>query len=128
MKKFSKSEDKKTKDTKEKDNRKYKKGDDSGSESDEEKKYSGSGSDGGGSDDGGGGEKFDMLEYRKMLAEIFPSKYMNERISKLESKEKNNVGHSKTSFFNDTFFNYIKSNKYIKFFIRRLCYFKILFI
>ena len=96
MKKFSKSEDKKTKDTKEKDNRKYKKGDDSGSESDEEKKYSGSGSgsgsgsDGGGSDDGGGGggEKFDMLEYRKMLAEIFPSKYMNERISKLESKEK----------------------------------------
>jgi hypothetical protein len=93
MKKFSKSEDKKTKDTKEKDNRKYKKGDDSGSESDEEKKYSGSGSgsDGGRSDDGGGGgggEKFDMLEYRKMLAEIFPSKYMNERISKLESKEK----------------------------------------
>jgi ATP-dependent Lon protease len=87
-KKFSKNEDKKTKDTREKDNRKYKKGDNSGSESDEEKKYSGSGSDGGGSDDGGGGEKFDMLEYRKMLAEIFPSKYMNERISKLESKEK----------------------------------------
>jgi len=90
MKKASKSEDKKTKDTRENDNRKYKKGDDSGSESDEEKKYSGSGSgsgsDGGRSDDGG--EKFDMLEYRKMLAEIFPSKYMNERISKLESKEK----------------------------------------
>ena len=90
MKKFSKNEDKKTKDTKENDNRKYKKGDDSGSESDEEKKYSGSGSgsDGGGSDDGDGGEKFNMLEYRKMLADIFPSKYMNERISKLESKEK----------------------------------------
>ena len=89
MKKVSKSEDAKSKDTKENDKRKYKKGDDSGSESDEEKKYSGSGSgsDGGGSDDGGG-EKFDMLEYRKMLAEIFPSKYMNERISKLESKEK----------------------------------------
>ena len=88
MKKVSKSEDAKSKDTKENDKRKYKKGDDSGSESDEEKKYSGSGSDGGGSDDGGGAEKFDMLEYRKMLAEIFPSKYMNERISKLESKEK----------------------------------------
>ena len=29
-------------------------------------------------------EKFDMHEYRKMLADIFPSKYMNNRITKLE--------------------------------------------
>jgi len=29
-------------------------------------------------------EKFDMHEYRKMLADMFPSKYMNNRITKLE--------------------------------------------
>lgn len=29
-------------------------------------------------------EKFDMHEYRKMLAEMFPSKYMNNRIAKIE--------------------------------------------
>ena len=30
----------------------------------------------------------DMMEYRKMLAKMFPSKYMNERVKKLEEKEK----------------------------------------
>ena len=98
MKKVSKNEDKITKDTIENDKRKYKKGDDSGSgscsESDEETNCNGSdgGGNGSGSDGGGngsdGGDKFDMHEYRKMLAEIFPSKYMNNRISKLESQEK----------------------------------------
>ena len=95
MKKVSKTEDTKSKEMKDNDKRKYKKVDDSGSESgfgsgsesDQEKNCSENENDNENMQDNG--DKFDMHEYRKMLADIFPSKYMNERISKLEIQEKN---------------------------------------
>ena len=83
MKKNSKKGDNnKSKDSKKGDEKNYKKGKDSDSE-------------GGNSNDSeneiddeehveNSKEKFNIGEYRKMLAEMFPSKYMNNRIMKLE--------------------------------------------
>jgi ATP-dependent Lon protease len=83
MKKNTKKGDNnKSKDSKKGDEKNYKKGKDSDSE-------------GGNSNDSeneiddddrveNSKEKFDISEYRKMLAEMFPSKYMNNRILKLE--------------------------------------------
>ncbi len=83
MKKNSKKGDNnKSKDSKKGDEKNYKKGKDSDSE-------------GGNSNDSeneiddeehveNSKEKFNISEYRKMLAEMFPSKYMNNRIMKLE--------------------------------------------
>jgi len=72
----------KSKDLKKGDERNYKKGKDSdgeGTTSNDSETEMG--------DDGhvdNSKEKFDIGEYRKMLAEMFPSKYMNNRIMKLE--------------------------------------------
>jgi ATP-dependent Lon protease len=83
MKKNTKKGDNnKSKDSKKGDEKNYKKGKDSDSE-------------GGNSNDSeneiddddrveNSKEKFDISEYRKLLAEMFPSKYMNNRILKLE--------------------------------------------
>ena len=68
------------------DERKYKKGKDSdsdgGNSNDSETEM----------DDAGAGEngekKFDIVEYRKMLADMFPSKYMDNRIEKIENENK----------------------------------------
>ena len=70
MKKSSKTGDTKSKDLKKSDERKYKKGKDSDSEGDNNSSDNEN-------DDAvpeENGAKFDMKEYRKMLAEIFPSK------------------------------------------------------
>jgi hypothetical protein len=82
MKKNSKKGDNTSKDLKKGDEKNYKKGKDSDSEggnsNDSENEID---------DDGhveNSKEKFDIVEYRKMLAEMFPSKYINNRILKLE--------------------------------------------
>ena len=89
MKKSSKTGDKKSKDLKKSDERKYKKGKDSDSEGDNN--YNSSDNENENDDavveETGG--KFNMNEYRKMLAEMFPSKYMENRISLLENDKKN---------------------------------------
>jgi hypothetical protein len=84
MKKFYKNEDKKSKESNENDKRKYKKGKDSDSEGDNNSNSSGSENDDGNMDQ----QKFDIHEYRKMLAEMFPSKYMDNRVSMLEKEKK----------------------------------------
>ena len=94
MKNTSKNGEKKSKDLKKSDERKYKNGKDSDSDADNYKS-SGSGSDNedGTSQKENGGkldrQKFDMDEYRKMLGGMFPSKYMNKRIAMLENDKKN---------------------------------------
>jgi ATP-dependent Lon protease len=94
MKNTSKNGEKKSKDLKKSDERKYKNGKDSDSDVDNYKS-SGSGSDNedGTSQKENGGkldrQKFDMDEYRKMLGGMFPSKYMNKRIAMLENDKKN---------------------------------------
>ena len=96
IKNKSKSGEQKSKDMKKVDERKYKKGKDSDSEGDNYKS-SGSDNDNDNEDnmsqrENGGKlnqQKFDMDEYRKMLGEMFPSKYMNKRIAMLENDKKN---------------------------------------
>jgi ATP-dependent Lon protease len=91
MKNICKSVERKSKDLKKSDERKYKKGKDSDSEGDNYKS-SGSGSENDDIEDNGGKldqQNFDMDEYRKMLGEMFPSKYMNKRIATLENNKKN---------------------------------------
>lgn len=94
MKNTSKNGEKKSKDLKKSDERKYKNGKDSDSDVDNYKS-SGSGSDNedGTSQKENGGkldqQKFNMDEYRKMLGGMFPSKYMNKRIAMLENDKKN---------------------------------------
>ena len=83
MKKNTKKGDNKSKDLKKGDEKNYKKGKDSDSEgansNDSENEID---------DDDvpveNSKEKFDIVEYRKMLAGMFPSKYINNRILKLE--------------------------------------------
>ena len=82
-KKNPKKGDNKSKDLKKGDEKNYKKGKDSDSEgansNDSENEIE--------EDDGhveNSKEKFDIVEYRKMLAGMFPSKYINNRILKLE--------------------------------------------
>ena len=87
MKKSSKTGDNKSKDLKKSDERKYKKGKDSDSEGDNNYNSSDNENDDAVAEENGG--KFDMSEYRKMLAEMFPSKYMENRISLLENEKKN---------------------------------------
>ena len=87
MKKSSKTGDKKSKDLKKSDERKYKKGKDSDSEGDNNYNSSDNENDDVVAEENGG--KFNMNEYRKMLAEMFPSKYMENRISLLENEKKN---------------------------------------
>jgi hypothetical protein len=100
MKKFYKNGDKKSKELKEEDKRKYKKGKDSDSEDDNNSDNSENenehehekDNDNVGSEvnsDKMDRQKFDIQEYRKMLAEIFPSKYMDNRVSMLEKEKKN---------------------------------------
>jgi len=89
MKNICKSVERKSKDLKKSDERKYKKGKDSDSEGDN---YKSSGSENDDIEDNGGKldqQNFDMDEYRKMLGEMFPSKYMNKRIATLENNKKN---------------------------------------
>jgi hypothetical protein len=40
------------------------------------------------------GGKFDIHKYRKMLGEMFPSKYMNKRIATLENDKKNKLSNT----------------------------------
>ena len=95
IKKISKNNDKKSKEI---DNRKYKKGEDSSGESDNN-------SSGSENDKTSNGvekteqEKFDMKEYRKMLAGMFPSKYMNDRVSKLEKVESSKLDTKKSGSY-----------------------------
>ncbi len=91
MKKFYKNEDKKSKELNENDKRKYKKGKDSDSEGDNNSNSTGSENENDASEANGGisdQQKFDIHEYRKMLAEMFPSKYMDNRVSMLEKEKK----------------------------------------
>ena len=91
MKQFYKNGDKKSKELKETDKRKYKKGGDSDNEGDNNSNSSGSENDNDATEASGGisdQQKFDIHEYRKMLADMFPSKYMDNRVSKLESERK----------------------------------------
>jgi len=91
LKKFYKNGDKKSKELKENDKRKYKKGGDSDNEGDNNSNSSGSENENDAAEAGGGisdQQKFDIHEYRKMLADMFPSKYMDNRVSKLESERK----------------------------------------
>ena len=95
IKKISKNNDKQSKEI---DNRKYKKGEDSSGESDNN-------SSGSENDKTSNGvekteqEKFDMKEYRKMLAGMFPSKYMNDRVSKLEKVESSKLDTKKSGSY-----------------------------
>jgi ATP-dependent Lon protease len=89
MKKMPKIEDTKKTD----DKKKYKKGRDSDSDGENKRNESDnsqSGSDG----DHDGGENFDMNEYRKMLAELFPSKYINNRVSAFDNHKTARGGHA----------------------------------
>ena len=91
MKKFYKNEDKKSKESNENDKRKYKKGKDSDSEGDNNSNSTGSENENDASEASGGisdQQKFDIHEYRKMLSEMFPSKYMDNRVSMLEKDKK----------------------------------------
>ena len=99
IKGISKKGDNKTKNVKKRDERKYKKGKDSDSEGDNIYNSSGSETEMEGGGGGGGGaaggvtsaeQKFDMGDYRKMLAEMFPSKYMENRIAATERQNKKN--------------------------------------
>ena len=95
IKKISKNNDKKSKEI---DNRKYKKGEASDGESDNNS----SGSENEKTSNGvekTEQEKFDMKEYRKMLAGMFPSKYMNDRVSKLEKVESSKLDTKKSGSY-----------------------------
>ena len=98
MKKLYKNGDKKSKESKETEKRKDKKGKESDSEGDNNQNSSGSENDNDNDNDNVGSivtsdktdqQKFDIQEYRKMLAEMFPSKYMDNRVSMLEKDKKN---------------------------------------
>jgi hypothetical protein len=91
MKNVSKTGENKSKDLKKSEEKKYKKSKDSDSDGDN---YKSSGSDNDNDIEDGvsqrdNGGKFDIHEYRKMLGEMFPSKYMNKRIATLENNKKN---------------------------------------
>ena len=93
MKKFYKNGDKKSKELKENDKRKYKKGGDSDNEGDNNSNSSGSENENDAAEAGSAisaQQKFDIHEYRKMLADMFPSKYMDNRVSMLEKEKRNN--------------------------------------
>jgi len=107
MKKSSKTGDTKSKDLKKSDERKYKKGKDSDSEGDNNSSDNEN-------DDAvpeENGAKFDMKEYRKMLAEIFPSKYMENRISLLENENSKPSQLSATSCASSGQVNSVESAK-----------------
>jgi hypothetical protein len=91
MKKVPKTKESAKKDVKENDKRKYKKEKQS-SDDDDENNYNSSDNESCSENDTNDivekNEKFDMNEYRKMLANMFPSKYMNERVSNMEKQEK----------------------------------------
>ena len=92
MKNTSKNGEKKSKDSKKSDERKYKNGKDSDSDADNYKSSGSDNEDGAPQKENGGKldqQKFDIDEYRKMLGEMFPSKYMNKRIAALENDKKN---------------------------------------
>jgi hypothetical protein len=93
MKKVPKTKESAKKDVKENDKRKYKKEKQS-SDDDDENNYNSSDNESCSENDTNDvvekNEKFDMNEYRKMLANMFPSKYMNERVSTIEKEEKKN--------------------------------------
>jgi hypothetical protein len=92
IKKMPKTEDTKNKD----DKKKYKKGRDS--DSDEENKRNesdGTNTQSGSDCEEDNQDNFDMHEYRKMLAEMFPSNYMNNRISELDKNKTAKGSHSK---------------------------------
>ena len=88
-----KTGEKKSKDLKKSDERKYKKGKDSDSDGDNYKSSDNDNDIEDGIEDGvpqrDNGGKFDIHKYRKMLGEMFPSKYMNKRIATLENDKKN---------------------------------------
>ena len=95
IKGISKKGDNKTKNVKKRDERKYKKGKDSDSEGDNIYNSSGSETEmeGGSGGSAAGGvasaeQKFDMGDYRKMLAEMFPSKYMDKKVKMGEKIKK----------------------------------------
>ena len=71
---------------KKEDERKYKKGKDSDSE-DDNNNDSETEMDNAGTAENGE-QKFDIVEYRKMLADMFPSKYMDNRIEQIENENK----------------------------------------
>jgi hypothetical protein len=83
MKKMPKTEDTK----KSEDKKKYKKGKDSDSDGENNQNETDSEHD--------NDENFDMNEYRKMLAEMFPSKYINNRISELDKNKTAKGSHNK---------------------------------
>ena len=93
MKNVSKTGENKSKDLKKSEEKKYKKSKDSDSDGDNYKSSDNDNDndndivDGVSQRDNGG--KFDIHEYRKMLGEMFPSKYMNKRIATLENNKKN---------------------------------------
>ena len=92
MKKIPKTEDTKNKDGK----KKYKKGKDSDSDGENQQNESDSVCSKSGSDcEHNNEENFDMHEYRKMLAEMFPSKYINNRISELDKNKTGKGSHNK---------------------------------
>ena len=124
MKKFYKNGDKKSKELKEEDKRKYKKGKDSDSEDDNNSDNSEHENEHEHDNDNVGSEvnsdkmdrqKFDIQEYRKMLAEIFPSKYMDNRVSMLEKEKKNSkssqVSSSAASAYDLSHYNNIELAK-----------------
>jgi ATP-dependent Lon protease len=86
IKKKQNKGDNKSKDLKKGDERKYKKGKDSdsdgGNSNDSETEMDGAGT------AENGEQKFDIVEYRKMLADMFPSKYMDNRIEQIENENK----------------------------------------
>ena len=84
-KKQNKGENK-SRDLKKEDERKYKKGKDSDSE-DDNSNDSETEMDNAGTAENGE-QKFDIVEYRKMLADMFPSKYMDNRIEQIENENK----------------------------------------
>ena len=113
MKKLYKNGDKKSKESKETEKRKYKKGKDSDSEGDNNQNSSGSENDNDNDNIGSivtsdktDQQKFDIQEYRKMLAEMFPSKYMDNRVSMLEKDKKN----SKSSQVSASAYDHSTSN------------------
>jgi|LakMenEpi03Aug12_release.lakeMendotaPanAssembly.Ray.scaffolds.fasta_scaffold142756_1 hypothetical protein len=92
MKKMPKTQDTK----KSEDKKKYKKGKDSDSDEENNQNETDSVCSKSKSDcEHDNDENFDMNEYRKMLAEMFPSKYMNDRISELDKNKTTKSCHNK---------------------------------
>jgi len=76
--------------------KKYKKGKDSDSDGENQQNESDTAGSKSGSDcEHNHEENFDMSEYRKMLAEMFPSKYINNRISELDKNKTVKSSHNK---------------------------------